>query len=145
MIEAFGIYGSLFASAFLAATLLPGGSEIVLVGMIATGTGKLAWLFLAAWTGNVLGATTNWLLGRGIASTGWVQKQREQISVQRAQAVYDRWGAWSLLLSWAPVIGDGLCLLAGVFRLELWKFMLMVSLAKGARYAVVIWLTLIAT
>ncbi len=133
----------LFLAALLAATLIPAQSEAVLVGLVLAGTHPL-WLLLAvATTGNVLGSVINWGLGRGVARFAgrrWFPASPQQLD--RAARWYRRWGHWSLLASWVPVIGDPLTLAAGTLREPLWRFLLLVTLAKGGRYLA---LALIAT
>jgi membrane protein YqaA with SNARE-associated domain len=134
----------LFLSAFVAATLLPAQSEAVLVGLLLGGQYPLWSLLLAASLGNVLGSLVNWLLGRGIER--WRGRRWFPVSaaaLEKAQRHYQRFGCWSLLLSWAPIIGDPLTLIAGVMREPLWRFLLLVTLAKVGRYAVLAWLTLV--
>lgn len=136
-------YLGLFLSAFGAATLLPLQSEAVLVALLLGGA-HATWLLLAVATlGNVLGSWVNWLLGRSLEH---YRHQRwfpvSDVRLQQAQAWYARHGRWSLLLSWMPVIGDPLTLVAGVMREPLWRFLLIVTLAKGARYALLAALTL---
>lgn len=129
--------GGLFLAAFLAATLIPAQSEAVLVGLILAG-GHPVWLLLAVATvGNVLGSVVNWALGRFLshkAGARWFPLSQAQMG--RAAAWYRRWGFWSLLAAWVPVIGDPLTLAAGVMREPIWRFTLIVTLAKGGRYLV---------
>lgn len=136
-------YLILFFAAFGAATLLPLQSEAVLVSLLALGEHP-AWLLVAvASTGNVLGSWVNWLLGRYIEH--WRHKSWFPVSedkLERAQQAYHRYGRWSLLLSWTPIIGDPLTLVAGVMREPLWSFMLIVSIAKATRYLVLAAVTL---
>lgn len=127
----------LFSAAFLAATILPAQSEAVLAGLILAKTYPLWSLIAVASLGNVLGAVVNWGVGRGIdrfRSARWFPLSEEALT--KARGWYRRWGAWSLLLSWAPVIGDPLTLVAGVMREPLWRFLLLVSLAKTGRYLI---------
>lgn len=136
-------YFGLFLSALGAATLLPLQSEGVLVALLLS-QAYAPWALLAvASAGNVLGSVINWLLGRYLEHF----RQRRWFPVsaarlQQAQHWYTRYGRWSLLLSWVPVIGDPLTLVAGVMRERLWVFLLIVGLAKTARYAVLVWLVL---
>lgn len=128
----------LFASAFLSATVLPGSSEIVLVGLIAKSDMPVGLLLAAATLGNVAGAVLNWLIGRGMErfrSRSWFPVPEEKL--ERATSWYRRWGQWSLLLSWVPLVGDALTVAAGVLREPLPSFLLLVTLAKGGRYCVV--------
>lgn len=128
-------YLGLFIAAFGAATLLPMQSEAVLVGMLVSGHNTIAALLLVATVGNVLGSLVNWLLGRSIERfrhKRWFPVGESKL--EKAQRFYLRYGRWSLLLSWVPIIGDPLTMVAGVMREPLWSFMLIVTLAKGARY-----------
>ncbi|MGY4532029.1 membrane protein YqaA with SNARE-associated domain [Pseudomonas sp. TE3786] len=130
-------YLGLFASAFIAATLLPLQSEAVLVGLLLTGGYSTAALLLVATAGNVLGSLLNWGLGRAVEryrQRRWFPASAQQL--QRAQQWYQRYGCWTLLLSWLPIVGDPLTLVAGVMREPLWRFLLLVSIAKAGRYLV---------
>ena len=134
---------ALFLSAFGAATLLPLQSEAVLVGLLLRQPEAWATLLLVATLGNVLGSVVNWLLGRAIEhlrDKRWFPFSAAQLA--RAQERYQRWGQWSLLLSWMPVIGDPLTLIAGIMREPFWRFLLLVSVAKAGRYAVLTMITL---
>ena len=136
-------YLGLFLAAFGAATLLPLQSEAVLVGLLLNGQYGL-WLLLAVATaGNVLGSLVNWWLGRAIErfkGRRWFPVSPARL--EQAGQHYRRYGHWSLLLSWLPIIGDPLTLVAGVMRAPLGRFLLIVTLAKGTRYAVLAWATL---
>jgi membrane protein YqaA with SNARE-associated domain len=135
MMLALGSYLGLFLAAFGAATLLPMQSEAVLVGMLVSNHYVPMTLLIVATLGNVLGSVVNWLLGRGIEhyrDRRWFPVGPEKL--QKAQNVYQRYGYWSLLLSWVPLIGDPLTLVAGVMREPLWRFVLIVTAAKGGRY-----------
>ncbi|WP_007966288.1 YqaA family protein [Pseudomonas sp. HOU2] len=136
-------YIGLFAAAFGAATLLPLQSEALLVGLIASDRYWLWGLLGVATLGNVLGSLVNWWLGRGLErfqDRRWFPVSAKHMATARKH--YERYGHWSLLLSWLPVIGDPLTLIAGVMREPLGRFLLIVTLAKAARYAVVAMLTL---
>ena len=127
MNESLGL-GALFLSSFLAATLLPGGSELVLAGVLASGTATV-WPALAVATlGNTLGGMSSYLVGRlipdrkiGAKSLDWLRRR----------------GAPVLLLSWVPLIGDALCLAAGWLRLNPWWSALFIALGKFGRYWVI--------
>lgn len=130
---------SLFFAALLAATLIPAQSEALLLGLMWSGSHAVALLWLVATVGNVLGSVLNWLLGRYLshrADHRWFPFSAEQMA--RASDGYQRWGYWSLLASWVPIIGDPLTLAAGILREPLWRFILIVTLAKGGRYLVLI-------
>lgn len=136
-------YLGLFLAAFGAATLLPMQSEAVLVGLLLTDH-YAAWALLAAaTTGNVLGSALNWLLGRSIEHyrhKRWFPVSEDKL--EQAQQAYHRFGRWSLLLSWVPIIGDPLTVVAGIMREPFWRFLLIVTLAKAARYLALAALTL---
>lgn len=128
-------YGGLAASAFAAATILPMQSEALLVGLVLAGAQPVWALVAVASVGNVLGSLVNWFLGRQIErfrGRRWFPVS--DAGVERARGWYGRWGRWSLLLSWAPVIGDPLTLAAGVMREPLWSFLVLVTIAKVGRY-----------
>jgi membrane protein YqaA with SNARE-associated domain len=128
----------LFASAFLSATLLPGSSEAVLAGVLAAGKSPLAMAVLVATIGNTLGSCVNWGLGRFFAHfrhRPWFPVRPERFA--QYSRWYQRWGIWSLLASWMPVIGDPLTVIAGVSRTPLVLFTLVVFIAKGIRYLLV--------
>lgn len=128
-------YGGLFASALAAATILPMQSEAVLVGLIVADAQPVWALVAVASLGNVLGSVVNWVLGRQVERfRGRRWFPASDASLERAKAWYGRWGRWSLLLSWAPVIGDPLTLVAGVLREPLWSFLALVTIAKVGRY-----------
>ncbi len=139
---------SLFASAFTSATLLPGSSEVFLTALLAadggaltrSGMGPLVILVLVATAGNSLGSLVNWVLGRFFShyrDRKWFPVNEDEFV--RAEAWYRRWGVWSLLLSWMPLIGDPITLIAGVMRTPFLPFILIVVVAKAARYAFVAW------
>lgn len=133
-----GAPGGLFLVAFLAATLLPAQSEGVLAGLVLAGRWPLWLLVTVATLGNVLGSCLNWVLGRGLER--WQDRRWFPVSpamLERARRWYGRFGYWSLLLSWAPVIGDPLTLVAGVMREPFGRFLLLVTLAKAGRYIAV--------
>lgn len=137
------LYAGLFMAALLAATILPMQSEAVLVGLLLTGDHSPLLLLTVASCGNILGAAFNWWLGRGIERfrhRAWFPVRGERLD--QAQRWYHRWGRWSLLLSWAPIIGDPLTVIAGVMREPLPIFLLIAGSAKVMRYLVLAGLTL---
>jgi membrane protein YqaA with SNARE-associated domain len=125
----------LFLSAFVAATILPAQSETVLTGLILLDQVPVGVLVVVASLGNVAGSVLNWGLGRAIEryrDRQWFPVKPAMLA--RATGWYHRYGRWSLLLSWVPVIGDPLTLVAGVLREEFWRFLLLVGIAKTGRY-----------
>jgi membrane protein YqaA with SNARE-associated domain len=136
MIE-LGAYAGLFFAAFVAATILPMQSEAVLVALLLVDVHPPWALIAVASVGNVAGSAVNWLLGRGIErfrNRRWFPVKTE--ALERAQRWYHRYGKWSLLLSWAPIIGDPLTVVAGVLREPFPVFLLLVTVAKVGRYMV---------
>jgi membrane protein YqaA with SNARE-associated domain len=129
------VYGSLFLSAFTAATLLPGSSEAVLTGLLVYGQGE-PWLLIAVATvGNVLGSVVNWVLGRFLSAfrdRRWFPVSAGQYD--RATGWYRRYGLWSLLFAWVPVVGDPLTVVAGALRVSLVPFVALVTVGKLTRY-----------
>jgi membrane protein YqaA with SNARE-associated domain len=126
----------LFLSAFISSTLLPGGSEAVLV-LLAAESGTDNFVLLAVATlGNTLGGMSSWALGRIIA---WrFPARRFAAKEQRAIARLQRWGSPVLLLSWLPVVGDPLCLAAGWLRIHWLPSLVFIAVGKAARYAVLL-------
>jgi len=129
------VYAGLFVTALAAATILPMQSEAALVGLLLADAYPPWLLVIVASIGNVLGAIINWLLGRGIKHfrhRTWFPAKAA--GLERAQRWYQRYGKWSLLLSWAPIIGDPLTVIAGVLREPFPIFLLLVAVAKIGRY-----------
>jgi len=130
-------YITLFAVSFLAATLLPLGSEALLLYDISQSY-SLVLLWVVATSGNTLGSMLNYWLGlRGEAyleSKGHLSIEK----MDKARGLFSKYGGWTLLLSWVPLIGDPLTFIAGVLRYNFKYFALIVAMAKGLRYAVVI-------
>lgn len=123
----------LFAASVLSATLLPGGSEVVLVGIVEK---HPAWLWPAvavATAGNTLGGIATYLIGRLLPRSRDGQKRSEQVAVSRLE----RYGPAALLMAWLPVVGDALPLAAGWLRLPLLLSAIALAIGKFARYAVV--------
>lgn len=134
MTELFSYVG-LFFSALFAATILPLQSEAVLVTMLAKGNMSPVMLVSVASMGNIIGAIINWGLGRGIEhykDRTWFPASNT--SLMRAQAWYARYGKWSLLFSWLPIIGDPLTVVAGIMREPLPSFIILVAIGKIGRY-----------
>lgn len=133
------IYAGLFLSAFTSATLLPGSSEAALLALLAIGQGDPALLLAVATVGNVLGSFANWVLGRffsHLRNRSWFPVGPD--TYDRATGWFHRLGVWSLLLAWVPVLGDPLTLVAGMLRIPLLPFLLLVSVGKAGRYATIL-------
>lgn len=133
--------GLLFLSAFGAATLLPLQSEVVLVGLLAQMQYPVWLLVAVASLGNILGSCVNWWLGLKVEQ--YKNKKWFPVSEQKmlqAQGIYQKYGFWSLLLSWVPIIGDPITLIAGLLKENFVRFVVMVSIAKIGRYLFVYWM-----
>ncbi len=129
---------SLFVIAFTSATLLPGTSEAALSGVIAADLAPVWLAVMVATSGNTLGSCVNWLMGRFFSHfrhRKWFPLKVDQF--ERYENWYHKWGVWSLLLSWMPVIGDPLTVIAGVARTSIFVFLPVVLLAKAGRYLVI--------
>ena len=132
-------YLGLFSSAFLAATILPFSSEAVLAGLTAAGGYDLVLLWGVATLGNTLGAMVNWTLGRWCLhwqGRKWFPFKEDDLD--KADRWFSKWGVWSLLLSWVPIIGDPITFAAGFLRVNFWLFTVLVVIAKGGRYLAVL-------
>lgn len=138
MIPFIDIYLGLFLSAFLSATLLPGASELLLISL-ADEQYDLFWLWFFATAGNTLGAVFNWGLGRY-----FLRFQHKKYfpfrldKLQKAQQWFQRYGIWSMLFAWLPIVGDALTFIAGMMRLNFIWFLTLVAIGKGARYAILL-------
>lgn len=131
-------YAGMFWSAFLAATVLPGASEVLLIALLIGDTGD-PWIVIAAATlGNTLGSVANWACGRFLAhyrDRRWFPVPATQID--RFSGFFRRYGLWTLLLAWAPIAGDALTVIAGMLRVHLVPFTILVGIGKLGRYLVV--------
>lgn len=128
-------YLLLFLSAFGAATLLPLQSEAVLLSLLIQKQHSVIALIAVASLGNILGSCVNWWLGLKIEQykdKRWFPVSERKL--QQAKQIYQKYGFWSLLLSWVPVIGDPITLIAGLMKENFARFLLMVSVAKIGRY-----------
>jgi len=131
-------YLGLFVTALLAATLIPVSSEAVLAALSAADGAELGLLVAVASVGNTLGAVVNWLLGRYCLhwqGRRWFPVSPETLA--RASDRFRRFGLWSLLFAWLPVIGDPLTFAAGILRVNFWVFVILTGTGKTARYAVI--------
>ena len=132
------IYLSLFSISFLAATILPFSSELMLAGLIATSNYDNFLLLIFASLGNILGSTINWVLGfysRNLTTNKWFPFKLSQI--ESSSKWFDKFGKWSLLFAWVPIMGDPLTLVAGLLRVKFLEFLLLVSIGKVSRYLLI--------
>lgn len=125
----------LFISAFLAATLLPGGSEALLVYLLDQHPQRIVALVVVASIGNSLGSLSSY----GLGYLGRVKLNPQDINSKTARLL-ERYGIFTLLFSWLPLVGDLLCVLAGYFKLALLPSILLISIGKTLRYCIVAWL-----
>lgn len=129
----------LFSSSLIAATIFPAQSEIFLVFLSNTTDYSKLLLLLVATTGNVLGALINWFIGYYLIQ--FKDKKWFPIApnkIKKYSNIYQKWGIWSLSLAWVPIIGDPLTVIAGMFKTNIWLFLLLVTIGKAARYAFII-------
>jgi len=132
------IYLSLFIITFLAATILPFSSELTLAGLVATSSYDSSLLLIVASLGNVLGSVVNWILGfysRNLSTKRWFPFKDEQI--EKSSKWFNKFGRWSLLFAWVPIIGDPLTLAAGLLRIRFIEFLVLVTIGKVSRYIIV--------
>jgi len=135
------IYLSLFFISFLSATILPLSSELTLAGLITTSNYDNVLLLIVASFGNVLGSVVNWVLGfysRNLTIKKWFPFKETQI--ERSSKWFNKFGKWSLLFAWVPILGDPLTLVAGLFRVRFLDFIILVAIGKVSRYLLVFYL-----
>ena len=129
------VYIILLTSSFASSTILPGHSEITLIALITQKKYEVFYLVVFASLGNILGSVLNWYLGLyflKFKNKKWFPFKENQIN--KVSKSFLKYGKWSLLLSWVPFIGDVLTLVAGMFRVPLNQFVVIVSVAKVSRY-----------
>ena len=134
-------YFQLLIISFLAATILPFSSEVVLTTMYLSNSFETSFLLIFASIGNILGSITNWYLGKKITifqDRKWFPVSPDQLN--RSQKYFQKYGLWSLLLAWVPIIGDPLTLLAGVLKVRFSIFFILVSISKISRYVFILYL-----
>ena len=135
------IYLSLFFISFLAATVLPFSSELTLAGLISTSNYDNLLLLVVASFGNVLGSVFNWSLGfysRNLSTKKWFPFKETQI--ERSSKWFSKFGKWSLLFAWVPIVGDPLTFVAGLLRVRFLDFIILVAIGKVSRYLIIFYL-----
>jgi membrane protein YqaA with SNARE-associated domain len=135
------VYFYLFTVSFFSATILPASSELTLVGLISTKDYNALTLLLSASFGNILGSTFNWFLGFNLllfVKKKWFPFNQNQID--KASKWFKKFGLWSLLFSWAPIVGDPLTLVAGTLKVRFSIFLFLVSVGKIGRYSALYYL-----
>ena len=134
-------YFQLLIISFLAATILPLSSELVLSTMLLTDSFDKYLLLVVASFGNIFGSSVNWYLGKKILifkDKKWFPVNEKQIA--KSEMYFKKYGIWSLLLSWVPVIGDPLTVIAGILKINFFTFLLLVSISKTSRYIFLIFI-----
>jgi|TARA_B000000565_G_scaffold247990_1_gene217940 membrane protein YqaA with SNARE-associated domain len=134
-------YFQLFIISFLAATILPLSSELVLSTMLLTDSFDKYLLLVVASFGNILGSSVNWYLGKKILifkDKKWFPANERQIA--KGEIYFKKYGIWSLLLAWVPIIGDPLTIVAGILRVKFFTFLLLISISKISRYIFLIFI-----
>lgn len=126
-------YFSLFLTSFASATLLPGGSEALFLYLLSEHLSPTLLLAIAT-LGNTLGSFINYILGKYATDFALSKGYMKEKHLIKASSVFEKYGAWSLLFSWLPIIGDPLTFVAGIVRYSWWKFLMIVGFAKFARY-----------
>ena len=132
------IYISLFTVAFMVATIVPFGSEMYFATLLSFNKYNNLLLLIAASTGNVLGSVFNWVCGYYVnyfIKKPWFPIKKEKI--KKGTEIFNKYGKWSLLLSWAPFIGDPITFVAGTLRFSLIPFLILVSIGKVGRYLLI--------
>ena len=135
------IYLSLFFISFLAATILPFSSELTFAGLISTSNYDNLLLLVFASFGNVLGSVFNWGLGfyaRNLTIKKWFPFKETQI--ERSSKWFSKFGKWSLLFAWVPIVGDPLTFVAGLLRVRFFDFIILVAIGKVSRYLIIFYL-----
>ena len=134
-------YLQLLLFSFLAATFLPFSSEVILTTMYLSKNFNIFILLIVASTGNISGSLFNWYLGKKILifkDKKWFPISDDKL--KKSEKFFQKYGVWSLLLAWVPIIGDPLTMIAGVLRIKLIVFLIFVSISKISRYVFIIYL-----
>jgi len=138
-------YFNLFFLSFLSSTLLPGGSEVYLIWLLQDRQLHPLILLLTATTGNSMGGFSNWIIGYIIINklfSGFnLEKKQNNKHYDIAVAWIKQWGYYVLLFSWMPIIGDLLCLVAGVYKLNAYRCIITIFIGKFLRYSILILIT----
>jgi membrane protein YqaA with SNARE-associated domain len=137
--SAIGELAALFAASFLFGTLLPGSSEAALAATLKLGSAPTGLAVAVAAIGNTLAGVVNWAIGRfGAGLRDHPRFPLTPAQFERCRDLYARYGVWTLLFSWLPVIGDPLTVVAGLMRTSFWLFLPLVAFGKLARYLAIV-------
>ena len=134
-------YLGLFSFSFLAATIVPFSSEVVLATLLATENYNKVLLLFVASLGNILGSSFNWVLG--IYSLKFQNKKWfpfKETQIERSSKWFSKFGKWSLLFAWVPIVGDPLTFVAGLLRVRFFDFIILVAIGKVSRYVIIFYL-----
>ena len=137
------VYITLFSTSFISSTLLPGHSELILTAFIYSNKFPVLTLVLVASLGNILGSVLNWYLGFYFVK--FKQKKWFPIShsqLEKSSLWFTNYGKWTLFLSWVPFIGDPLTVVAGILRIPIITFLIIVSISKILRYVFISFIAL---
>ena len=133
----------LFFASLLAATLLPTASEVLFWQLLINQPDQWLWFWLAASLGNSVGGAITYCMGVGIHRLGSTWNLAKRLNINPPTPVtlvrIEKLGIWILLLSWLPLVGDLLCLAAGILQWSKWKAILLISIGKFARYGLLAW------
>ena len=131
-------YLSLFTISFLAATILPFSSELMLASMLSIENYNRTLLITFSSLGNILGSVFNWVLGfyfMKLQNKKWFPFNKKQIS--KSSLWFEKYGKWSLLFAWVPIIGDPLTFVAGTMKTNFFIFLILVGIGKISRYFII--------
>ena len=132
------IYLSLLTVSFMVATIIPFGSEMYFATLLSLGKYNSFLLLVSASVGNVLGSVFNWICGYYInyfIKKSWFPIKKDKI--KKGTDLFNKYGKWSLLLSWVPFVGDPITFVAGTLRFSFIPFIILVSIGKVGRYLVI--------
>ena len=132
------IYLSLLTVSFMVATIVPFGSEVYFATLLSLGKYNNFLLLLSASVGNVLGSVFNWICGYYInyfIKKSWFPIKKDKI--KKGTDLFNKYGKWSLLLSWVPFVGDPITFVAGTLRFSFLPFIILVSIGKVGRYLLI--------
>ena len=132
------IYLSLLTVSFMVATIVPFGSEVYFATLLSLGKYNNFLLLVSASVGNVLGSVFNWICGYYInyfIKKSWFPIKKDKI--KKGTDLFNKYGKWSLLLSWVPFVGDPITFVAGTLRFSFIPFIILVSIGKVGRYLII--------
>lgn len=131
-------FGGMFIASFLAGSVLPFSSELVMIGLLLAGSSPW-WLLLWATLGNTLGSMLNYGIGR-MGKPEWIEKYAhvKPENMEKAEKFVQNYGAWMGLLAWIPILGSAIAIALGLLRSNPLLTLLMFAIGKIVRYIIVI-------